>query len=145
MEMLDGPEAAALAQHEHEQQLAAQQQQYNSESDEEQYELDGYSDEPGYHKAMTWIQWFCSIDGHEFLAEIDPQFIRDGFNLFGLNAHFSKDKLKTCLRMILSPQQPGEEDLADEAFLELNQEASDMYGLLHVRYIHSPRGMAKIY
>lgn len=29
--------------------------------------------------------------------------------------------------------------------MELNQEASDLYGLLHVRYIHTPRGMAKIY
>lgn len=47
--------------------------------------------------------------------------------------------------MILSPTQPGEEDLADEAFLELNQEASDLYGLLHLRYINTPRGMAKIY
>jgi len=52
---------------------------------------------------MTWIQWFCSIDGHEFLAEVDLTFIRDGFNLFGLNAHFTKEKLKKCLRMILSP------------------------------------------
>jgi casein kinase II subunit beta len=78
------------------------------------------SDDDGYPKALSWVQWFCSIDGHEFLAEVDPEFIRDQFNLYGLNAYFSKDKLKACLRMILSPQQPSEEDLADEAFLELN-------------------------
>ena len=47
--------------------------------------------------------------------------------------------------MILSPHAPNEEDLADEHFLELNQEASDLYGLLHQRYIQSPRGIAKIY
>lgn len=47
--------------------------------------------------------------------------------------------------MILSPQQPSEEDLADDAFLELNQEASDLYGLLHCRFISTPRGMAKVY
>lgn len=40
---------------------------------------------------------------------------------------------------------PSEEDLADEHFLELNQEASDLYGLIHCRYIHSPRGLAKVY
>lgn len=29
--------------------------------------------------------------------------------------------------------------------MELNQEASDLYGLIHARYVHSPRGMAKVY
>jgi casein kinase II subunit beta len=46
--------------------------------------------------------------------------------------------------MILTPQQPSEEDLNDEAFLELNQEASDLYSLIHARYILSPRGLAKV-
>lgn len=45
----------------------------------------------------------------------------------------------------MSPQAPNEEDLADENFLELNQDTSDLYGLLHARYIQTPRGMAKIY
>lgn len=47
--------------------------------------------------------------------------------------------------MILSGMAPNEEDLADEHFLELNQEASDLYGLIHARYITSPRGLAKVY
>jgi casein kinase II subunit beta len=47
--------------------------------------------------------------------------------------------------MILSPLAPNEEDLADEHFLELNQEASDLFGLIHSRYILTSRGLAKIY
>ena len=47
--------------------------------------------------------------------------------------------------MILSPMAPNEEDLGDEHFLELNQEASDLYGLIHNRYILTARGLAKIY
>lgn len=47
--------------------------------------------------------------------------------------------------MILSPYIPTEEDLQDESFIELNQEASDLYGMLHARYLHTPRGMAKVY
>ena len=47
--------------------------------------------------------------------------------------------------MVLSPQAPREEDLNEEDFLELNQESSDLYGLLHARYILSPRGLAKVY
>jgi len=56
-----------------------------------------------------------------------------------------KEKFKQCLKMILSPQSPGEEDLADEQFLELNQDASDLYGLIHSRYIATSIGIAKIY
>jgi|SanBayMetagenome_1026888.scaffolds.fasta_scaffold112939_1 casein kinase II subunit beta len=47
--------------------------------------------------------------------------------------------------MILTPQQPSEEDLGDEAFLELMKEASDLYSVIHSRYILSPRGLAKVY
>ena len=26
---------------------------------------------------MGWIQWFCSLDGHEYMVEVDESFIRD--------------------------------------------------------------------
>ena len=121
-------------------------QNYNSESDEEQYEIDGFSDDPAIQNAQIgWIKWFCSLEGHEFLVEIDEDYIRDPFNLQGLQEKFTKEKMKTCLRMILSPQQPNEDDLNDEAFLELNQESSDLYSLMHARFINSPRGLAKVY
>jgi casein kinase II subunit beta len=98
-----------------EEQLAA----YNSDSGEEHVDIDALSDEMGA-VTMGWIQWFCSLEGHEFLAEIDEDYIRDPFSLYGLQAHFPKDKFKTCLKMILSPLAPNEEDLNDEHFLELN-------------------------
>ena len=31
-----------------------------------------------------WITWFCEIEGHEFFVEVDEDFIRDPFNLYGL-------------------------------------------------------------
>lgn len=98
-----------------EEQLAA----YNSDSGEEHVDIDNLSDDMGATQ-MGWIQWFCSLEGHEFLAEIDEDFIRDPFNLYGLQTSFAKDKFKTCLKMILSPLAPNEEDLNDEHFLELN-------------------------
>ena len=92
-----------------------------------------------------WIKWFCQLEGHEFLVEVDSEFIMDPFNLQGLQENFTKDKMKTCLRMILSQQQPNEEDLQDEGFLELNQESSDLYSVIHARFVLSARGLAKVY
>jgi len=40
---------------------------------------------------------------------------------------------------------PTEEELQNEEFLALNSEASDLYGLIHARYIRSPEGLALIY
>jgi len=44
--------------------------------------------------------------------------------------------------MILSPECPDDEDLEDEKFLEIYQEATDLYGLIHARFILSPKGLA---
>jgi hypothetical protein len=68
---------------------------YNSDSGgEEQVDIDGLSDEMngaghgGAGSGMGWIQWFCSLEGHEFLVDVDEEFIRDPFNLYGLQANF---------------------------------------------------------
>jgi casein kinase II subunit beta len=34
-----------------------------------------------------WIQWFCELEGHEFFAEVDDEFVRDSFNLYGLKQY----------------------------------------------------------
>jgi casein kinase II subunit beta len=31
-----------------------------------------------------WVSWFCELEGHEFFAEVDEDYIRDCFNLYGL-------------------------------------------------------------
>ena len=94
---------------------------------------------------LGWIKWFLSLEGHEYLIEVDENYIRDPFNLYGLQRQMGKEKFTQCIKMILSPSAPNEEDLADEAFLELNQEASDLYGLIHARFINTATGMAKLY
>ena len=59
--------------------------------------------------------------------------------------NLDRRRLQTCLRMICAPQAPSEEDLADEAFLELNQESSDLYGLIHARFVQSARGLSLVH
>lgn len=117
-------------------------QQYENGSDSNM-DFDTLSDEnvgPG-----GWIQWFCSLEGHDFLVEIEEEYIRDQFNLYGLKKRFKTDRYSTCIKMILSNYSPTEEDLQNEEFLELNQEASDLYGLIHSRFVITQRGLSKLY
>ena len=86
-----------------------------------------------------WIQWFCSLEDHDFFCEIDIEYIRDSFNLYGLKKLFSH--YNEALNMILDPESPEDEDLEDQRFLDIYQEAMDLYGLIHTRFITSPKGM----
>lgn len=73
-----------------------------------------------------WIQWFCSIEDHLFFCEVDDDYIRDSFNLYGLKKMFTR--YNDALEMILDPEVPDDEELEDEKFLDLYQEAIDLYG-----------------
>jgi len=86
-----------------------------------------------------WITWFCGLKGHAFFAEVEEEYIRDNFNLYGLRNRFQF--YDHALEMILSSEAPDEDDLADSEFLEIYRDASDLYGLIHSRYIGSPRGL----
>ena len=87
-----------------------------------------------------WISWFCDLEGHEFFVEVDAEYIRDSFNLYGLRERFPI--FKDSMQMILSKESPDSEDLNDQTFLECYQSAMDLYGLIHARFVLSPRGLA---
>ena len=42
--------------------------------------------------------------------------------------------------MVLNPECPDDDDLEDEKFMQIYTEASNLYGLIHARYILTPRG-----
>jgi casein kinase II subunit beta len=86
-----------------------------------------------------WIQWFCSLEDHFYFCEVDHSFFRDPFNLFGFKAlvqNFDK-----ALEMILRPLPPEDTELEDEQFLQVYQEATDLYGLAHARFILTSKGL----
>ena len=58
-----------------------------------------------------WISWFCDLEGHEFFVEIDAEYIKDAFNLYGLKEKIPK--YNEGVKMILSSTSPDSEDLND--------------------------------
>lgn len=47
------------------------------------------TDDSLYSDGNGWIQWFCSLEDHQFLCEVDEDYIRDQFNLYGLKQKFN--------------------------------------------------------
>jgi hypothetical protein len=42
-------------------------QVYNSDSGEEQLDVETLSNELAVEKSAGWINWYCQLEGHEFL------------------------------------------------------------------------------
>lgn len=106
--------------------------------------MDGLSLEPSdddeeLSTDSGWIPWWCGLKGHEFFVEVEEEYIRDSFNLYGLRGRFQY--YEDALEMILSSEAPDEDELADPEFQESYRDATDLYGLIHSRYIASPRGL----
>ena len=108
------------------------------------------------------VTWYCSLKGNEFFAEVEQEFMQDDFNLTGLNsqvpyyeyaldtildvesteaARFSKDQqaramFAPSLQYRLSTEHGSLHQEAVESAAEL------LYGLIHARYIITPRGLS---
>ncbi len=62
----------------------------------------------------NWMQWFLALEDHEYLIEVDRDFISDEMNLINLKETCfpsSKDRYKECLKLITSNKVPNEDDL----------------------------------
>ena len=106
-------------------------EEYSDESEENEEESEGMEEVP-------WKQWFLSLKGNEFFADVDNEFIEDDFNLTGLSTlvPYYDFALDTILDVDISAENLTEEqrDIIDSA-------AEVLYGLIHARFILSVRGM----
>jgi len=41
------------------------------------------SEDSQFSEEGGWIQWFCSLEDHFFFCEVDADYIKDSFNLYG--------------------------------------------------------------
>ena len=73
---------------------------------------------PGYGDpvAPNWLSWFTTLEGHQYMVQIEEKYIRDPSNLVSLQQeiNFTKEKFKKCLELILSERPPNEVELQDQ-------------------------------
>ncbi|XP_034477868.1 suppressor-of-stellate-like protein [Drosophila innubila] len=85
----------------------------------------------------SWIGWFLNLQVNEFLCRVPYEYIGDRFNLTGL------ETMVPNFQQSLDAIMDTEYDL-DYGFspIETDSETTaQLYGLIHARYILSPRGI----
>jgi casein kinase II subunit beta len=89
-----------------------------------------------------WIEWYVNLEGHKFLTEVPEDYIQDAFNLYGLKTKVSM--FSEAIDLILTGGTPDDEDLQDDGFLEIYRASSELYALIHARYIQTTGGLSAI-
>eukprot|EP00164_Ancoracysta_twista_P000662 GFYU01000879.1.p1 GENE.GFYU01000879.1~~GFYU01000879.1.p1 ORF type:complete len:250 (+),score=32.57 GFYU01000879.1:114-863(+) len=105
----------------------------DEDSEEDSEDVTGSEDED-----VTWVSWYCSLKGNEFLCEVEEDFIQDDFNLTGLSSqvvHYDY-----ALDLMLDMDSPMD-DLAEDHQEMVESAAEALYGLIHARYILTTRGL----
>ena len=107
---------------------------------DEEDSLGSYEGGEEEDEEIPWIMWFCGLKGNEFFCEVDEEFIKDDFNLTGLASMVPFYDF--AIDMIIDQPTPGEEDLTDEQQHMVESAAETLYGLIHARFITTPKGLA---
>ncbi|GJY07558.1 casein kinase II subunit beta-1-like protein [Tanacetum coccineum] len=105
-----------------------------SETDSEESDVSGSEGED-----TSWISWFCSLRGNEFFCEVDENYIQDDFNLCGLSSQVPY--YDYALDLILDVESSHGDVFSEEQNEIIESAAEMLYGLIHVRYILTTKGL----
>ncbi|KAG7574906.1 Casein kinase II subunit beta-like [Arabidopsis suecica] len=116
-------------------QLHSRSPDVESETDSEGSDVSGSEGDD-----TSWISWFCNLRGNEFFCEVDEDYIQDDFNLCGLSGQVPY--YDYALDLILDVESSNGDMFTEEQNEMVESAAEMLYGLIHVRYILTTKGMA---
>lgn len=93
------------------------------------------------NESETWVEHFLNTKTGKYFVQVDPNYIKDQFNLYGLKGDI--DNFKQALDIIQSRYKPISND--DPRKKEYEYNAYQLYGLLHKRYIQTQQGIKELY
>ncbi|GMI38783.1 hypothetical protein TeGR_g8838, partial [Tetraparma gracilis] len=86
------------------------------------------------------VNWFIGLASNRHLARVDPSFISDSFNLYGLRAQVPS--FTAALAVILDQ---GFESDSSTSEQDVNAAAGSLYGFIHGRWILTAQGLEAVH
>ncbi|KAK1443536.1 casein kinase II subunit beta like protein [Babesia gibsoni] len=123
---------------------------YFNEGGKSSEELDSSEEQ---NSEIPWIEWYCSLKGNQYYVQVDEAYVRDDFNLVGLQQQVSY--YNHALQVILDNYNDYDYECYDDNEEEtfggrserakqqiINTSSQLLYGLIHSRFIITAKGMS---